>query len=775
MRLNGISLCGSDTTSNRETYAFNYNNTLTPPDYDINGSNPYCQEDYWGYYNGTKSAYYFPKEIANQVANNFANSPIAAYAQGFYANNTTDRNPSETYTKACMLQEIVYPTGGKTAFEYEINHVPNFYSIIKGHQGDIVGGLRLKKRTNYSSDGAITDVKEYEYEGYPIIQLSYDMFIAPIRSIIPFTYTMAYLFSPTPDGSVNDFAIYETELCKSSPSLSITGWYDNPVFYNKVTEYAGEKANNNNIGRTVYTYSENQTQSYPVNDATYDVAAGYSPLFFSVYDDWDKGYIKELPNATIVFNKTGDTVKMIQNKYYLYDIPYLHTGVHVEQTRDFHGSVLTLVNNSFFQASFQQYYLDGIVSVNNYAIQQVSLPQSATETDYVNGKPAVVDTKTYDYAVKNSMPISFQPSTITHTNSNGVSYTETNKYPFDYTFAPYTDMVAANIIDPVVNKTETSSNGASQTIQNNYRKDGSQFVIDNVQTGKNGVLESRLSYPNYDKYGNLLYAVKDNATKIVYLWGYNGLYPVAKITGCDYNTVKALVDTSALNMGTEAVIEDRLNSLRNYFNKIPSVQISTYTYAPLIGMTSATAPNGAVTKYQYDSLGRLALTKNTDNNITARYGYAYRGEQNNNALQTSIDLNNAHTINGGVSLSLEDHLDPDNIQGKTGTFTIQQYPTQVTIDMNFEQVKGYINITIPVCFIVTIKDNSKGYNVYNIEASDSKYGSESTGAYIYKRTDVITLQPGTYTVTLAHRCRYPTFTLIGHMGTCNVSFTQTLP
>lgn len=139
---------------------------------------------------------------------------------------------------------------------------------------------------------------------------------------------------------------------------------------------------------------------------------------------------------------------------------------------------------------------------------------------------------------------------------------------------------------------------------------------------KDGRYTERLSFNSYDAKGNLTEQQKTNDVKESYLWGYGGLYPVARVIGADYDTVRKYINPNILDNPTDdAQLRTEFANLRA---KVPNALVTSYTYSLLLGMTSETDPSGKIIYYEYDAFGRLKVIKDQNGKILKQYDYQYQ-------------------------------------------------------------------------------------------------------------------------------------------------------
>lgn len=188
-----------------------------------------------------------------------------------------------------------------------------------------------------------------------------------------------------------------------------------------------------------------------------------------------------------------------------------------------------------------------------------------------------------------------------------------------------------NMIAPELETKEFRNGVLASTTQSFYKVFQPNVVAQSrvMHALLNNSPETRIRFLSYDTNGNLLEAAKENDIKTIYFWGYGGLYPVAKITGSDYLTAKQYINQGVLDnpLTTDVQMRAELNKLRI---NLPGALVSTYTYIPLVGMSSETDNNGKTIFYEYDPLARLKLIRDKDQNILKQFDYKYRTAANGN-------------------------------------------------------------------------------------------------------------------------------------------------
>ncbi|WP_336717478.1 hypothetical protein [Chryseobacterium mucoviscidosis] len=142
-----------------------------------------------------------------------------------------------------------------------------------------------------------------------------------------------------------------------------------------------------------------------------------------------------------------------------------------------------------------------------------------------------------------------------------------------------------------------------------------------------GTSSTDVTYDRYDEKGNILQYTTKDGIPVAIVWGYHKTQPIAKVEGITYDQLTSTVpvsgivtasDNDAADPAQESLLLDALNSFRKQ-SALSGKLISTYTYDPLIGVTSITPPSGVRQTYTYDPANRLKETGVRGKNSAGSY------------------------------------------------------------------------------------------------------------------------------------------------------------
>jgi len=623
--------------------------------------------DHWGYYNGFTEG--------SRIATTFS----VNNKEYFGLNRETD----SIYIAAGILTQVKYPTGGTANFEFEpntyskyytlsngaisLNNVdmawdnkwislnpvtgsgnitiakPSYYSVLVGLSSGVGGKetvVGFLQSGTYSTNSFFqnssfnkNNISDYTfYVKYKELISSTNAFAGGLRIkkitykdgdlsyIHEYKYVKSFKLTNTPtisSGVLGSIPIYNFSINVSAQPLgtNYNGYYDayssqpisplslaegSPVGYSEVAEITKDK-NGNSLGYTIYKYTnfDSNPDSPPVSVTTV-VARDFGARNKNEVERGKLLCQTEYKNNDIRIKEKSFTYKKV-----------LRDGIRAIENRQIYFS--NCPSAQFIGYAATAYYFNN----NSY------LPDKVTETDYdTSGNNPVATETNYSY---NSYNLVSESST---NNSDNANYKTSYKYPTDFnTTSPYNEMTNKNMLSPIIEKA-TYKNTSTLTVKekNNYDKFYSRFYAPlnrQIQYGAN-TIETREVYA-YDSICNLRQATKDNADKVVYLWGYNYQYLIAEIKGAAYSDVTGKIAEATLNAiaaKSEPAAAD-WTSINNLRSQLPNAQVTTYTYKPLIGIATMTDPRGVVTKYDYDSSGRLNKVTQADKVIQS-YDYHYK-------------------------------------------------------------------------------------------------------------------------------------------------------
>lgn len=141
-------------------------------------------------------------------------------------------------------------------------------------------------------------------------------------------------------------------------------------------------------------------------------------------------------------------------------------------------------------------------------------------------------------------------------------------------------------------------------------------------------LEIENEYTDYSCDGKLLeYKTKDGVY-VSQIWGYNGAFVIAELHNIRYTEIDQQILTNLISASNLTDLNYNENNIRNFVDNLrtahPDVKIKSYTFNPLVGMTSMTDVNGRDEFYEYDIFNRLYRIKDHSGLILKEYNYNYK-------------------------------------------------------------------------------------------------------------------------------------------------------
>ncbi|RFS24664.1 hypothetical protein DVR12_05530 [Chitinophaga silvatica] len=484
-----------------------------------------------------------------------------------------NRDPNLNALLYGTLNEITYPTGGKTRFTYQLNMEGNIYG----------GGVIVSKIENFDQKSTLINRKSFSYKGFN-----------GRFSTVP-AYTYQALAS---DGNHGCVRIDYNSSMQGDDVLPRNYFYNEVI----VTE-SGEDINKAQITKEIY---KGDLQMYNV----------YKPYLSARYV-----YKGTFPTDANILQQTTynyTTVEIDSLKQYI----YANAGTYLTPP----GTQWDGLWEYYCATHYHQSYIGNIVK----ARQLLQLNSTVTEFDRVNNT-SISQITQYYYDSKSH----FYPTRTVHYLSNGDSSILKQVFVSD-TLLTGTEETARNFMQR--RRIVASPIASIYSINNNHIKtsytsfsvgtDSIALVRKISEKTGNNTLEERITFKQYDNEGNILEQAKYGDANEVYIWGYNKQYPVAKIIGSDYNTVKTYFDNSILlsNNPNEQTLRNELDKIRVALKG--KALVYTYTYKLLRGLSSETDPSGQTIYYEYDAVGRLIALRDMDQKIIKTFDYQFQAPLN---------------------------------------------------------------------------------------------------------------------------------------------------
>jgi YD repeat-containing protein len=521
------------------------------------------------------------------------------------------------------------------------------------------GGIRIKTITDYSKANQQALKRKFTYEDG--VLMTKPNFIRLVTNS-PFTKRAKDCYTTVTDpclgcdrlGDMMNITLPGSNIPVDQRFFS--GYYSEPtvpysygangslVGYGKVTqEYVGQESN----GKTEFTYNNTKDVLLDADEASYFYIHDYRPnMTAELSKPPGIPTIKNQLNGTLksktVYAKGPTAFNEVQKTLFTYQA--ITAKIYWGYKTEYFSSGYAAVNTAslMFPGCYPQNMSGAGVNYANcvetvgtslyfYPVTVGNVNLVSKTDQYIDGLKKLETIVEYTYNSRNQL----QKEKITDSKGNEI-WKETFYVADRQLDGPeVVEMQNRNMLDyPVeqLNKNITLNQEISKTKTNYQYWNGTAIILPGTQQSSiaGNSLETVVTYNSYDNKGNILQFTSKDGVSTCFVWAYKQTYPVAKVVGATYAQVLAALGQSDQNLAylqtmSESELETELNTLRgNLHISLPTAQVSTYLFIPLVGMKQATDPNGRKTYYEYDATNRLIAIKDQNGVVVKTFEYKYK-------------------------------------------------------------------------------------------------------------------------------------------------------
>lgn len=528
--------------------------------------------DFWGFYNGKGNGY-------NVVSSTKVNSSYNDYI------DTDAKNPDWRYSVLGCLKRISYPTGGFSTFKYEPNRADEI--LLKRKFG--VGGAMPSQPDSEVGQGNVTNEEQIAYlvDIYPYSILfgnsdecggvrlaqtiDYDNYTGYQSRTYKYSGGIVYTFPKHNSAELHSMQVYNPFLEYPSNSLS-----KQHICYSNVRE----------------THSDGSCSIYHYSD-------------YHTHPDEYNGQVRK-------------RITSLNNTEYLYDAPYINNILrqpnsnHIKRGRvtaiEHYDNERHLVKRTTFEYEMHDTaYTAYIVTSGKYfsSVKRYTGDYrlvATEETEYYNND-TITTVKQFVYDDKGRVV------NATTTQPGGDKM---------YAYTQYNDDATRHLYNQPQCVNKVYENNERKTLVESIKYDYAVFEEMRLPTAvKKAQIDDDVPYPcdtdvlsytslqkikHYDSHGNPTEIVDEHGVHTAILWGYKGMYPVAKVYGITIAELMSLIGKTD-NEPLEKRLSDKERDAILGNTVTPMVDI--YEYIPLVGLSRHYTGDDNRIDYGYDANGRL--------------------------------------------------------------------------------------------------------------------------------------------------------------------------